>query len=78
MKRTTLAARAQVDVLERVAERGVVNDCLGRMVVGVRDPWEVTPEGIVEGITRMEVVQTYLSPKTYITIDLDLTVDFRQ
>ena len=60
MKRTTLAARAQVDVLERVAERGVVNDCLGRMVVGVRDPWEVKPEGIVEGITRMEVVQTYL------------------
>ena len=49
-----------MDVLERVAERGVVNDCLGRMVVGVRDPWEVRPEGILEGITRLEVVQTYL------------------
>lgn len=59
LKRTTLAARAQVDVLERVAERGVVNDCLGRMVVGVRDPWEVKPEGIVEGIRTVNV-QTYL------------------
>lgn len=62
LKRTTLAARAQVDVLERVAERGVVNDCLGRMVVSCKDPCEVEPEGIVEGILRVEVVQPYLAP----------------
>ena len=51
-----------MDVLERVAERGVLNDCLGRMVVSCKDPCEVEPEGIVEEITRAEVVRPYDSP----------------
>ena len=44
-----------------MAERGVVSDCLGRMVVSSRDPWEVEPEGVVNGISRREVVQSYVS-----------------
>ena len=38
-----------------------MSDCLGRMVVSSRDPWEVEPEGVVNGITRREVIQPYES-----------------
>ena len=51
--------RGEVDVWERVAERGVLNDCLGRRVVMCRDPWDTAVEEVVEGIKRVEFLSPY-------------------
>ena len=59
LKRTTVAARAQVDVLEKISDKGLQNDCLGRMIAASGDPFEIVPITIIDKITRPEVIQRY-------------------
>jgi len=57
LKRGAVVARAQVDIWERISERGVQNDCLGRMIAGCGDPFVNIPADIVESIERVERVE---------------------
>lgn len=57
LKRTTVAARAQVDILEKVSDKGLQNDCLGRMIAAAGDPFDIPTIEIIDKITRAEVVQ---------------------
>jgi len=60
LKRGIVVARGQVDVWERISERGVQNDCLGRMIAGCGDPFAMKrPADIVESIERVERVERY-------------------
>jgi len=54
LKRTTLAARAEVDILEKMSDKGLQNDCLGRMIASTGDPIEVVPPPIIIDIAREE------------------------
>jgi hypothetical protein len=57
LKRTTVAARAQVDILEKVSDKGLQNDCLGRMIASAGDPFDIHTINIIDKINRIEVVQ---------------------
>ena len=59
LKRTTLAARAQVDILEKVSDKGLQNDCLGRMIASAGDPFDAPAIHIIDKVSRVEVVQRY-------------------
>lgn len=59
LKRTTLAARAEVDVLEKVSEKGLQNDCLGRMLASTADPFDVVPPPIIDGISKEQPREPY-------------------
>jgi len=61
LKRTTMAARAQVDILEKVSDKGLQNDCLGRLIAGVGDPFDTVPGEIIDKITRHMMIDRYLS-----------------
>jgi len=63
LERTTLAARVQVDVFEKISDKGVQNDCLGRMIASSADPFDAVPVRIVDKISRVEVVDGYLTVK---------------
>jgi hypothetical protein len=63
LKRTTVAARAQIDILEKVSEKGVQNDCLGRMIASAGDPFDIPTIKIIDKIARTEVVQRYGSSR---------------
>jgi hypothetical protein len=54
---STVGTRAQVDVWEKISERGVQNDGLGRMIASCVDPVEGVPAGVVERLERVERVQ---------------------
>jgi len=60
LKRTTLAARSQVDILEKVSDKGLQNDCLGRMIAGTGDPFDIIPEEIIHKISRPVVIERCL------------------
>jgi hypothetical protein len=59
LKRTTVAARAQVDILEKISDKGLQNDCLGRMIASAGDPFDIVPLSIIDQITPVEVVPRY-------------------
>ena len=59
LKRTTVAARAQVDILEKVSDKGLQNDCLGRMIASAGDPFDIPSIHIIDKVTRVEAVQRY-------------------
>jgi hypothetical protein len=72
IKRATLAARAQVDIWEKISDRGLQNDCLGRMVASAGDPFTATPEAIIRQIEkRIEVFEMY--PRLISVLILDLS-----
>jgi hypothetical protein len=57
LKQTTMAARAQVDILEKVSDKGLQNDILGRMIATAGDPLDIPTIDIVDGIKHPEVTQ---------------------
>jgi hypothetical protein len=59
LKRTTLAARAEVDILEKVSEKGLQNDCLGRMIASADDPFDVVPVRVIDKIAQEEPREMY-------------------
>jgi hypothetical protein len=59
LKRTTVAARAQVDILEKVSDKGLQNDCLGRMIASAGDPFDIPMIHIIDKVKRVEIVQRY-------------------
>ena len=59
LKRTTVAARAQVDILEKISDKGLQNDCLGRMIASAGDPFDPPTIQLIDKITRVEVVEGY-------------------
>jgi hypothetical protein len=59
LKRTTLAARAEVDILEKVSEKGLQNDCLGRMIASADDPFDVVPVRVIDKIAQEEPQEMY-------------------
>jgi hypothetical protein len=59
LKRTTMAARAQVDILEKVSDKGLQNDCLGRIIASAGDPFDIPTTHVIDKITRVGVVQRY-------------------
>jgi hypothetical protein len=61
LKRTTVSARAQVDILEKISDKGLQNDCLGRMIASSADPLTIVPIEIIDKIKRVEVIQRYPS-----------------
>jgi hypothetical protein len=63
LRRTTLAVRAEVDIFEKVSEKGLQNDCLGRMLASIGDPFNVVPPPIINGIAR-EQKELYLHSMT--------------
>jgi hypothetical protein len=60
VKRAAVAARAQVDIFERVSERGVQCDCLGRMIAGAGDPFGVREFDVICGVQQEPA--SYLPP----------------
>jgi hypothetical protein len=52
VKRAAVAARAQVDIFERVSERGVQCDCLGRMIEGAGDPFDVRELDVIRDVQQ--------------------------
>jgi hypothetical protein len=60
LKRTTAAARSQVDILEKISDKGLQNDCLGRMIAYCGDPFDMSPVNIIDKITRAEIVKPYV------------------
>jgi hypothetical protein len=61
LERTTIAARAQVDLFEKISEKGLQNDYLGRMIASCPDPIEAPDFKVIDKIARAEVLETYLS-----------------
>lgn len=59
LKRTTMTARAQVDILEKVSDKGLQNDCLGRMIASAGDPFDIPTIDIIDKVERVEIVQRY-------------------
>jgi hypothetical protein len=59
LNRTTIAARAQVDLLEKISDKGLQNDCLGRMIASCGDPFDNSPITVIDKITRAEIVEQY-------------------
>lgn len=59
LKRTTMASRAQVDILEKVSDKGLQNDCLGRMIASAGDPFDIPTIHVIDKITSVEVIQRY-------------------
>lgn len=57
LDRATIAGRAQVDVFEKISDKGLQNDCLGRMIASSTDPFEAKPVKIIDKIERVEVVE---------------------
>jgi hypothetical protein len=55
LKQTTVTARAQVDILEKISDKGLQNDCLGRMIASSGDPFDIGPMVIIDKITRAEI-----------------------
>lgn len=41
-----------MDIFERVSERGVQCDCLGRMIAGAGDPFDVRELDVIRGVQR--------------------------
>jgi len=70
LKRTTVAARAQVDILEKISDKGLQNDCLGRMIASSPDPFTIVPIEIIDKIKRVEIIQRYLSRLCITNLDL--------
>src|SRR5271154_7088795 len=60
LQRTTAAARAQVDMLEKISDKGLQNDTLGRMIASSGDPFDIPVLSIIDKISRVEV-QRYTS-----------------
>ena len=59
LKRTSVAARAQVDILEKISDKGLQNDCLGRMIASAGDPFDIPTIKIIDRIARAEIIQRY-------------------
>ena len=59
LKRTTVAARAQVDILEKVSDKGLQNDCLGRMIASAGDPFDPPTIELLDKIKLVETVERY-------------------
>lgn len=59
LKRTTMTARAQVDILEKVSDKGLQNDCLGRMIASAGDPFDIPTIHVIDKVERVEIVQRY-------------------
>ena len=57
LNRTTAAARAQIDILEKVSDKGLQNDCLGRMIASAGDPFDIPTIKIIDKVARPEIVQ---------------------
>jgi hypothetical protein len=59
VQRAAVAARAEVDVFERISDKGVQCDCLGRMISAVGDPFDVRELNVIRGIRETQVVPSY-------------------
>jgi hypothetical protein len=68
LKRTTVGARAQVDILEKVSDKGLQNDCLGRMIASCGDPFDIVPLDIIKEIVPVQVTPRYASLVEELTI----------
>ena len=58
LDRSAVSARAQVDLFEKISDKGVQNDCLGRIIASTMDPFEMKPVKISDTVPRAEVVET--------------------
>jgi hypothetical protein len=57
LKWTTSAVCAQVKILEKISNKGLQNDCLGKMIASVGDPFNTGESNIITEDSRTEIVQ---------------------
>jgi hypothetical protein len=68
LKRTTMAARAQVDILEKVSDKGLQNDILGRMIATAGDPFDIPTMGIIDRIKQSQAMQQFCPLRHQLTL----------
>lgn len=73
LKQTTIAARAQVDILEKVSDKGLQNDILGRMIATAGDPLDIPTMAIIDQVKQSQQMQQSCPLKYQLTFGSPLT-----